>query len=53
MAIPMHVARILIREMADMQIIELTEVGGERSFPIVIGLPALAWLLALSGSGPS
>jgi bifunctional DNase/RNase len=35
----MQLSRILIREMADMQIIELTEVGGERSFPIVIGLP--------------
>jgi bifunctional DNase/RNase len=39
MMVPMQLSRILIREMADMQIIELTEVGGERSFPIVIGLP--------------
>jgi bifunctional DNase/RNase len=35
----MQLSRIFIREMTDMQIIELTEVGGERSFPIVIGLP--------------
>ena len=37
--VPMQLSRIFIREMTDMQIIELTEVGGERSFPIVIGLP--------------
>jgi bifunctional DNase/RNase len=39
MAIPMHVARILIREMVDMQVIELAETDGQRRFPIVIGLP--------------
>ena len=39
MNIPMQLSRIFIREMTDMQIIELTEVGGARSFPIVIGLP--------------
>ena len=39
MAVLMELSRIFIREMADMQIIELTEVGGERTFPIVIGLP--------------
>ena len=39
MAVPMHVARILIREMADMQVIELAETDGQRRFPIVIGLP--------------
>ncbi len=39
MMVPMQLSRIFIREMTDMQIIELTEVGGERSFPIVIGLP--------------
>ncbi|NBX25835.1 MAG: bifunctional nuclease family protein [Planctomycetes bacterium] len=39
MMVPMQLSRIFIREMADMQIIELTEVDGERSFPIVIGLP--------------
>jgi hypothetical protein len=35
----MHVSRILIREMADMQVIELAETDGQRRFPIVIGLP--------------
>ena len=39
MLVPMHLSRILIREMADMQVIELTETGGSRRFPIVIGLP--------------
>ena len=39
MAVPMHVSRILIREMADMQVIELAETDGQRRFPIVIGLP--------------
>lgn len=39
MTVRMELSRILIREMTDMQIIELTEVGGERKFPIVIGLP--------------
>src|SRR5437870_9391296 len=35
----MELSRIFIREMTDMQIIELTEVDGDRTFPIVIGLP--------------
>jgi len=39
MNIPMQLSRIFIREMTDMQIIELSEVGGTRAFPIVIGLP--------------
>jgi len=39
MLVPVHLSRIFIREMADMQIIELTETGGDRRFPIVIGLP--------------
>jgi len=39
MAVQMELSRIFIREMTDMQIIELTEVDGSRSFPIVIGLP--------------
>jgi hypothetical protein len=39
MAVHMELSRIFIREMTDMQIIELTEVDGSRSFPIVIGLP--------------
>ena len=37
--IRMELSRIFIREMTDMQIIELTEVDGDRTFPIVIGLP--------------
>lgn len=39
MPVQMELSRIFIREMADMQIIELTEIDGERTFPIVIGLP--------------
>lgn len=39
MLIPMHLSRIFIREMSDMQLIELSETGGTRTFPIVIGLP--------------
>jgi len=39
MAVQMELARLLIREMTEMQIIELKERDGERSFPIVIGLP--------------
>ena len=39
MAVRMELSRIFIREMTDMQIIELSEVEGERTFPIVIGLP--------------
>ena len=39
MAVRMELSRIFIREMMDMQIIELSEVDGERTFPIVIGLP--------------
>ncbi|MBX3388814.1 MAG: bifunctional nuclease family protein [Phycisphaeraceae bacterium] len=46
MAVRMELSRILIRELNDMQLIELREVAPEgadqsdvRSFPIVIGLP--------------
>jgi bifunctional DNase/RNase len=39
MAIKMELSRIFIQEMADVQIIELSEVDGSRSFPIVVGLP--------------
>lgn len=39
MDVRMELSRILIREMTDQQIIELSEVGGQRAFPIVIGLP--------------
>ena len=37
MAVTMELARIIINEMQDRQIIVLKEVDGERSFPIVIG----------------
>lgn len=39
MTIQMELSRILIREMNDYQIIELREIEGDRTFPIVIGLP--------------
>lgn len=39
MAVRMELSRIFIREMTDIQIIELTELDGDRTFPIVIGLP--------------
>lgn len=39
MSVRMQLSRIFIREMSDMQIIELSEGEGGRSFPIVIGLP--------------
>ena len=39
MAVQMELSRIFIREMTDIQIIELSEVDGTRKFPIVIGLP--------------
>jgi bifunctional DNase/RNase len=39
MVVQMELSRIFIREMTEMQIIELSEIGGERKFPIVIGLP--------------
>ncbi|MEM1422542.1 MAG: bifunctional nuclease family protein [Planctomycetota bacterium] len=38
MSVRMELSRILICEMHDLQIIELTEQGGERTFPILIGL---------------
>lgn len=37
MAVTMELARIIINEMQDRQIIVLKELDGERSFPIVIG----------------
>ena len=50
MPVLMELSRIFIREMTDMQIIELSEVDGSRSFPIVIGLPeALAIERRLKG----
>lgn len=39
MPVQMELSRILIRELNDYQLIELREVEGDRSFPIVIGLP--------------
>jgi len=39
MAVKMELSRIFIREMTDLQFIELQESGGSRSFPIAIGLP--------------
>jgi len=39
MPVLMELSRILIRERTDYQIIELREVEGDRTFPIVIGLP--------------
>ncbi len=38
MAVRMELARILICELRDLQVIELQEVGGDRRFPILIGL---------------
>ena len=38
MDIQMELTRIFIRELEDLQIIELKEIGGERSFPIVVGI---------------
>ena len=37
MDVPMELARILITEMGDQQVIFLREKGGERTFPILIG----------------
>jgi len=39
MTVRMELSRIFIRELKDLQFIELQEVEGERSFPIAIGLP--------------
>ena len=39
MAVKMELSRILIREITDAQFIELREVDGERTFPIVVGKP--------------
>ncbi len=38
MAVRMELSRILICELHDLQVIELLEVGGDRTFPILIGL---------------
>lgn len=39
MPLRMELSRILIHELKDHQLIELREVDGERTFPIMIGLP--------------
>ena len=39
MAVEMELSRILIREITDAQFIELREIDGERTFPIVVGKP--------------
>jgi len=39
MALRMELSRILIHELKDYQLIELREADGERTFPILIGLP--------------
>lgn len=53
MAVEMELSRILIRELINAQIIELKEVGGERTFPIVVGLPeAFAIERRLKGDEP-
>jgi len=41
MEIEVELSRIIINETADQQIIVLTERNGERSFPIVIGMPEI------------
>lgn len=38
MPVPMELSRIIINEVNDQQFIYLREVGGERTFPIVIGI---------------
>ena len=38
MDVQMELSRIFIRELEDLQIIELKEIGGDRSFPIVVGI---------------
>jgi hypothetical protein len=48
-----ELSRILIREMTDMQVVELRDVATGRSFPIVIGLPeAYAIERRLKGEQP-
>jgi hypothetical protein len=38
MAVPMQLARIIISEISDNQVIYLKEIDGERQFPILIGI---------------
>ncbi|MBN1818581.1 MAG: bifunctional nuclease family protein [Sedimentisphaerales bacterium] len=41
MEVPVELSRILINEADDRQIIVLKEINGERSFPVVIGMPEI------------
>lgn len=41
MDIPVELAQIIINEKVDQQIIVLRELNGQRSFPIVIGMPEI------------
>jgi bifunctional DNase/RNase len=38
MAVPMELSRILIADQHDLNVIELREIDGERTFPILIGV---------------
>jgi len=38
MPVPMELSRIIISEINDQQVIYLKEIGGERTFPILIGI---------------
>jgi uncharacterized protein len=38
MPIPMELSRIIISEVSDQQVIYLKEIGGDRTFPIMIGI---------------
>ncbi len=41
MEVEVELSRIIINETADQQIIVLSELNGDRSFPIVIGMPEI------------
>ncbi len=38
MLVPMELARIIISDIAEQHVIYLREVGGDRTFPILIGI---------------
>ena len=38
MPVPMQLSRIIISEVNEQQVIYLKEIGGERTFPILIGI---------------
>lgn len=38
MPVPMQLARIIISEISDNQVVYLQEIGGDRQFPILIGI---------------